>query len=289
MKTDHCLLCNSILLKSSHQIKYLNNNYFYDFCLDCQFTFQNPWPPMEIEKIYNDPKYWNSSDVYNDSNNSEFSDESSYKAYQRKRGGEAQKRYEKLKKYLPSKGSVLEIGCANGIFLSEWKKNGWNCLGVDPAKEMIEYGIENYGLDLKCSKWEDLNTEKRQFDCITMWGTDGNFYDFKAGFNKINNSLKDNGIFAFTYQDFKHPIRKVFKQIKKNCFHVLYNFSNKSIYYLMDNLDFEIIEHSLTWQKTRFSHIKKILGLKTNGIDFNITVPAISYNLVVARKKPRKI
>ena len=70
---------------------------------------------------------------------------------------------------------------------------------------------------------------------------------------------------------------------------MLYNFSKKSIYYLMDTLDFEIIEHSLTWQKTRFSHIKKVLGLKTDGIDFNITVPAFSYNFVVARKKPRKI
>ena len=28
-------------------------------------------------------------------------------------------------------------------------KNGWKCLGVDEAKDMIDYGIKNFNLDLK--------------------------------------------------------------------------------------------------------------------------------------------
>lgn len=123
MKTYQCLLCNSTSLKPSHQIKYLDKIYFYDFCMDCQLTFQNPWPAIQIEQIYNDPKYWNSSDVYNDDKYSEKHC-NSYSAYQNDRTKEAKKRYNILQKYFSSSGSVLEIGCANGIFLNEWKKNG---------------------------------------------------------------------------------------------------------------------------------------------------------------------
>ena len=144
------------------------------------------------------------------------------------------------------------------------EKNGWKCLGVDPAKDMIDYGIKNFNLDLKSEKWEQLDLEPNTQDCIYMWGTDGNFYDFNLGFTKINKSLKINGIYALTYQDFKHPIRKVFKQIKMQ-HNALYNFSKKSIFYLLDKLGFKVLEHSMTWQNTRLSHVKKILGLNTKG------------------------
>ena len=37
----------------------------------------------------------------------------------------------KLEKFLINKkGSVLEIGCANGIFLNEWKKMAGNVLAL---------------------------------------------------------------------------------------------------------------------------------------------------------------
>ena len=38
----------------------------------------------------------------------------------------------------------------------------------------------------------------------------------------------------------------------------LYNFSKKSIFYLLDKLGFKVLEHSMTWQNTRLSHVKKI-------------------------------
>ena len=40
----------------------------------------------------------------------------------------------------------------------------------------------------------------------------------------------------------------------------------------------------MTWQNTRLSHVKKILGLNTKGVDFEIKVPAISYNLLIAQE-----
>ena len=52
----------------------------------------------------------------------------------------------------------------------------------------------------------------------------------------------------------------------------------------MDKLGFKILEHSMTWQNTRLSHVKKILGLSTKGIDFNFKVPAVSYNILIAQK-----
>ena len=43
------------------------------------------------------------------------------------------------KKYLKNGGNVLEIGCNDGVFLNHMvKKNGINCIGVDPAKNVIK-------------------------------------------------------------------------------------------------------------------------------------------------------
>ena len=116
MKTARCILCDSNDLKPSHQIKFENKNYLYDFCNNCNFTFQNPWPTREIELIYNDKKYCISSNVYNGKNGEKIS-ENNYANYQHTRFKEAKDRYKKLKKFLTnSNGSILEIGCANGIF-----------------------------------------------------------------------------------------------------------------------------------------------------------------------------
>ena len=269
MKSKNCLVCNSELLNKSHVTVFNNKNYEYDTCIDCGFTFQNPWPSNEIEEIYNENEYW---------------DKGNYKNYQKTRFIEASKRYKKLSNFFSSTGSVLEIGCANGIFLNEWKKNNWKCLGVDPAEKMIESGKKEFNLNLKDCKFEDLEIDNQSFDCIYMWGTDSHFYEFNENFNKIYNCLKKGGIFAMTYQDFKHPIRKIFKNIKMG-HNALYNFSKKSILLFMKNLNFELIEHSMTWQYTSFSHLKKIIGLNVKSVDFNIVLPAISFNLIILRKK----
>jgi SAM-dependent methyltransferase len=280
VKIKNCILCFSDLLKFSHKIIFSYKNYYYDICLNCNFVFQNPWPSIKIEKIYNSYQYWN------------YGGEASYKSYQLSRSEEATKRYKKITKYFNTNGSVLEIGCANGIFLTDFKKNGWTCMGIDPSKEMIEFGIQNYGLNLKCKKIEDLNNTTNLFDLIYMWGVDGNFYDFKKAYKKIRASLKKGGIYSFSYQDFKHPINRIFKSHKKH-HHILYHFSKKSIYYLMNNLGFEILEHKLTFQKTKLSHIANVLRLGSalkslrsvlKLKDFSITIPAISYNFVIAKK-----
>ena len=57
----------------------------------------------------------------------------------------------------------------------------------------------------------------------------------------------------------------------------------KKICFLLIN-GFKILEHSMTWQNTRLSHVKKILGLSTKGIDFNFKMPAVSYNILIAQK-----
>lgn len=273
MKKKFCILCRSSRLKFHHKIIFLKKSYHYDFCLNCNFTFQNPWPQREVEKIYNTHEYWN------------YGGQNSYGSYQSSRSNEAKKRYIKLKKYFPYNGSVLEIGCANGIFLSEFKKNGWTCIGVDPARQMIKFGIKKYGLNLKCQKIEDSKIKRNSFNLIYMWGTDGNFFNFKKSFNIIKKVLKKGGIYSFSYQDFKHPINRIFKQHKKH-HHILYHFSKKSIYYLMKNLGFKILEHELIWQNSKLSHIARVLGLNSllKSMDLSITFPTISYNLVIAKK-----
>jgi hypothetical protein len=86
VKIKNCILCFSDLLKFSHKIIFSYKNYYYDICLNCNFVFQNPWPSIKIEKIYNSYQYWN------------YGGEASYKSYQLSRSEEATKRYKKNNK-----------------------------------------------------------------------------------------------------------------------------------------------------------------------------------------------
>ena len=45
-----------------------------------------------------------------------------------------------LKKYLPKKGSMLDVGSSVGMMMKPFMKRGWKCKGNDPVKSFVDYG-----------------------------------------------------------------------------------------------------------------------------------------------------
>lgn len=45
------------------------------------------------------------------------------------------------------KGVVVDIGCGTAKYLQEYSKNGWDCIGVDTDKNIINYLNKNYRKD----------------------------------------------------------------------------------------------------------------------------------------------
>jgi len=64
--------------------------------------------------------------------------------------------------------SILEIGSADGTFLSLFKKNGWNIKGLELSDYMIKRAREKYNIVLEKTHILDVNPEVSSFNVIAL-------------------------------------------------------------------------------------------------------------------------
>jgi 2-polyprenyl-3-methyl-5-hydroxy-6-metoxy-1,4-benzoquinol methylase len=67
-----------------------------------------------------------------------------------------------------SGGNLLDIGCADGIFLIYMRKQGWKVFGVEPREVSALAAREKFGLDVFNGYVEDANYPAGFFDAITL-------------------------------------------------------------------------------------------------------------------------
>lgn len=107
-----------------------------------------------------------------------------------------------LKKYLKSGGNVLEIGCNDGVFLNHIvKKKGINCIGVDPAKNVIKkinnkkINTYNKPFDLQLAK--KIKSRFGKVNLIVSSFSFGHIDNMKSVVSGIDFLLDENGTFIF--------------------------------------------------------------------------------------------
>ena len=66
-------------------------------------------------------------------------------------------------------GSVLDIGCGTGLFLSVARRRGWEPFGIDDCDEATEHARNHFGLKIWSGAFEDFVREPHSFDLITGW------------------------------------------------------------------------------------------------------------------------
>lgn len=108
----------------------------------------------------------------------------------------AQLDLELIKRY-KKEGRILEIGCAEGSFLSEANKRGYEPYGIEINKKFVEYARNEYRLpniyegDILGSSFSDGH-----FDVIYMRNVMSHLHDPIKELGKVNKFLKDDGIFV---------------------------------------------------------------------------------------------
>ena len=66
-------------------------------------------------------------------------------------------------------GTILDVGCGTGLFLSAARRRGWEPFGIDDSEEATSYAREQFGLDPWVGDFADFSSEGRRFDVITGW------------------------------------------------------------------------------------------------------------------------
>ena len=106
------------------------------------------------------------------------------------------------KKILKNGGSVLEIGCNDGVFLNHLVKNKKiNCIGVDPAKNVIKKinnkKIKTYNVPFNFELAKKIKKNINKIDVIISSFSFGHIDDMKSVAKGIDLLLDKNGTFIF--------------------------------------------------------------------------------------------
>jgi len=183
-----CLICGAKSFKTYLEVQdyFLSKEKFTIVnCTNCGFRFLNPRPiPTELGKYYESSEY-----ISHSNNKSGITN----KLYQVVRKFTLRQKYVLVKNLISSGKTILDIGCATGEFLNEFRKYGWTTYGVEPNFHARESAKKNYELNV-CSEEEMSNFLDSSFDVITMWHVLEHVSGLIDRINEIARLLKNNGV-----------------------------------------------------------------------------------------------
>ncbi|RMF84222.1 MAG: class I SAM-dependent methyltransferase [Nitrospinota bacterium] len=153
-----------------------------------------------------------------------------------------------------SRGRLLDVGCALGIFLSIARERGWEVYGVDISPYAASYAQKVLGLDVVAGEIEDAQFPSRWFDVVTLWDVIEHLPDPSRSLQEIHRTLKDDGlllvntpneagllrllaglIFRLSGGKISYPVRKLYHQ-----FH-LYYFTPQTLQTLLEKNGFRLL------------------------------------------------
>lgn len=202
-------------------------------CEQCEFVFVNPRPTEnELSRYYESPEYISHSATKKGLINT---------IYIKVRKHTLKKKFTLVNKFATGK-SILDIGCASGELLNEFKQNGWTALGIEPNENARKLAIENYRLQVEAEPY--LNKiEKESFDVISMWHVLEHVSNLPDRMKQLSEIIKDSGILVIALPNRKSHDADFYKEFwaAYDVPRHLYHFSPENVEMLFSRYGFKLI------------------------------------------------
>ncbi|MCB0104095.1 MAG: methyltransferase domain-containing protein [Anaerolineales bacterium] len=183
-----------------------------------------------------------------------------------------------IQKYI-TKGSLLDIGCAYGLFLKETAEY-FECAGTDISEHAIANArsVLPGNIEVFVGAAGSLATDK-QYDLVTCFDILEHTKDIGEALDNIYSLLKDNGILAITVPVYDGPLGWLVDRLDKDETHT---YRRPRGFWLAEvSKRFEILDHIGIWRYFFFHrYYLNVMSRSTRRI-----TPAM---MILARKPVRK-
>jgi len=128
-------------------------------CIDCGFVTYPAPQTIDFDKLYDDG-YFSGQGDYPD-----------YLGQQDALRRSMRQHLAQMRRFKPLGGSLLEVGCAYGLFLDEARVHFNSVTGIDVCGGPVAHARDILRLDARVGDFAAFDFDHRQFDAICFWDT----------------------------------------------------------------------------------------------------------------------
>lgn len=110
-----------------------------------------------------------------------------------------QKRRLLIERYSKHKnGTILDVGCATGLFLNEMIGAGWQGYGIEPIESAADFARSHFGIEVFQGMLSDAPYPTNYFDAVTFWDVLEHTFSPKETLTQTASLLRPGGIVAIS-------------------------------------------------------------------------------------------
>ncbi|SRR6266481_1882125 len=284
---EACIICGGTGFDVVYQKSVRSVPLRFVKCSQCGLVFQNPRPTRDTLLVY-----FSSSFFIRDSESVDFALEDllgyyDYEAWDSGYKRTAPLRLERIGRFRPPPGRLLEIGTATGSFLDEARRVGYDVRGIDVSTTFADIARKRYALDIDVDFIEDVELPREHFEVVCNFGGVACWRDPMKALKNIRTSMKPDGVLALNHPNLdSFPARILGSRYHEFAHASLTIFSNKTMRRCLAEAGFRIVFSQNERQFASFgrivTYLKSSAGLRivgALGLEHRV-IPVIAFGTI---------
>ncbi|MCJ7827786.1 class I SAM-dependent methyltransferase [Patescibacteria group bacterium] len=160
-----------------------------------------------------------------------------------------------------SKGRLLDVGCAAGLFLAAARDEGFEVSGVEPNRWLARWGRENLKAKITTGSFEEACLRQSYFEVVTFWDVLEHLTDPLGALEKAHRLLQKEGLMLINYPDIKSFWARL---LGRNWWFVvsghLFYFTPLTIKQMVEKAGFQVVKDYRHFQTLSLGYLLTRLG-----------------------------
>ena len=198
-RTNRCLYCGK---SDCSEVAARKDGLVIRECANCGLAFVDPRPsPNQLARYYREGYFEGARDFFHGKDYCLERDRSI-------RAGGVTGYREIVSNFDVAGKRILDVGCASGALLCMLRERGAaEVVGLDTSAYPVSFGVERYGLDLRCASLEDARLPDGHFDLITLIDIVEHVEDIISFMRELRRVLRPDGkLFIITPNYSAHTV-----------------------------------------------------------------------------------